>query len=176
MERNLIAKVLRKILIEMRKFNVLFLLAMILFVACGQAKVENSTKINKCISEEKAIELAEEYIRYQGYTFLETDLKFDDAIIEEGEYASNIENLLQSRKNTLQAKAWEARLFDKKSKWAVGFNFYNLEPNVGKCVFMDTLGNEIIMRSGEIRMDWLLQDLPLEEQQAKMDGLFDAAN
>lgn len=156
------------------KYNFLLFVTMFLFVACGQTKDEKSIKNKKCISEAEAIQLAEEFIVYQGYTFKPTNLKFEDAKIEEGEFASNIENLLQLRKNTLQSNAWEARLFDKKSKWAVGFNFVNIEPNVGKCVFMDTLGNGLIMRPGEIRMDWLLQDLPLEEQQAKMDALFDS--
>jgi len=131
------------------------------------------TPAPKGITETEAMKIAEKFVITQGYTDQPTDITMSEAKIEEEEFATSIEKLLQTRAGVLESKAWEARKFKEKTMWAVGFNFTSDEPNVGRCVIMDTLGNDIHMKEGHLRMDWLLDDLPPEEKQKKMDLIFE---
>ncbi len=138
----------------------------ILFIACKPTPPA-------AITEADAVRIAEEFVIKQGYTDLPTSITMKDAMVEEEEFATSIEKLLESRQGLLESKAWEARKFKEQSMWAVGFNFTSDEPNVGRCVIMDTLGNDVHMKEGQLRMDWLLDDLPPAEKQKKMDLMFE---
>ena len=141
-----------------------------------QNRIDRKEKVlerTKALTEEEAIEMAEEFVAWQGYTSRKTDLTMEQALLEEGEFASDIKKLLESRHNLLQTKAWEARKFKGGTQWAVGFNYVNVEENIGRCIIMDTLGNNVYMKPNQLQMDWLLNDLSPEEKQKKMNELFE---
>jgi len=102
--------------------------------------------------------IAEKFIAYQGYTNQPTDLTMEKALKEKDEFASSIKGLLQLRHNVLQKKAVAAQLFKKQTQWAVGFEYVNTEENIGRCVIMDTLGNDVHMKPDQLRMDWLYEE------------------
>jgi len=122
------------------------------------SKTQSTLNKTKALNKQEIIKKAENFVKWQGYTGEKTDLTMEQAVKEKGEFASNVQGLLQIRQNTLQKKAVEARLFKKQTHWAVGFDYINREENVGRCVIMDTSGQNIYMKEGQLQMDWLYQE------------------
>lgn len=140
--------------------NVALLFCFWLLIGCGtnssNAKKKLPTPL-KVIDLSESIKIAEAFVVKQGYTNRATHITMEEAQLEEGEFASNIENLMKLRKGMLKEKASKARQFAKKSKWAVGFE-YNIpndgEENQCRFVVMDTLGQGIYMSSTNTFLDW----------------------
>ncbi len=109
----------------------------------------------KLITEKQAIQLAESFLINQGYTDQATNIKLENAVMEPGEFASDIEKLLESRKNLLKLPAYGARQYGDLKKWAVGFEYINAVNNIGRGVSMDSLGGNVRLDPSEIRLDWI---------------------
>lgn len=87
----------------------------------------NETKQLKTESpEEKAVRIAEEFVKQNGYTDLPADKK--NLSHETVEYYENIDELLEQRHNTLEPKAYgvlyRGRLGDEKG-WTIVFRYSN---------------------------------------------------
>ncbi len=139
------------------------------FLACQSpdeaAKGSSSEKFiapgNRAITESEAIQLAEQYLYEKGYTdVIPESLTLENANLGTDEFATSLEGVIKLRRNTLEPKALEARLYKKKTRWAVGFEYINKEDNIGRCVSMDTLGANIKVLEGQLRLDWLYNDQP----------------
>lgn len=146
-------------------FPASFALSVLIVCSCSQSESSESSsakaKPTTAIAESVAIELAEQYVYEKGYTSkTPPNLTFENANLGTDEFASNLEGVLKLRKNQLEPKALEARLYKKKTRWAVGFEYINKEDNIGRCVSMDTLGNDIKVLEGQLRLDWLYIDQP----------------
>lgn len=143
----------------------LLMIAMIGFYACASG--EKQSKEPRAINEQEAIELAEKYLYEKGYTNeIPSDLTFENANLGTDEFATSLEGVIKLRRNTLEPKALEARMYKKKTMWAVGFEYINKEDNIGRCVSMDTLGQNIKVLEGQLELSWLYRD----QQQKPVGG------
>jgi len=134
------------------------LVFIILFVLVGcqtTEKTGNSSSPKTTITKADAIAIAEQFVKKQGYTQIATNISIDQAVFEDGEYASNISKLLETRHNLLQIPAYGARQYGELNKWAVAFTLSNSEENIGRAVIMDTLGQNIKLDKNPIRLDWI---------------------
>lgn len=113
--------------------------------------------ITRAISPEIAILIAETFVAEQGYTQKPINLKTQTLQFEKGEYASDTNQIVKMRYNTLHDQAIGVRQYgDKNEKWAVGFKPIHGENNVVRAVTMDTIAKMIIMQSQNMREDWVL--------------------
>jgi len=120
--------------------------------------VNTNNTSNKSVSNEEAVKLAEDFVRWQGYTNTPTDLTLEEALFETDEFATSIEKLMDIRQNTLQGKAIGVKQFDNQSKWAVAFDFVEgNEEGQCRCVIMDTLGESVYMKPGNTFIGWFNQ-------------------
>ena len=105
--------------------------------------VVEQTKIET--SEEKAVRLAEEFIKINGYTEMPADK--NNLSYESIEYYKNIDELLEQRKNTLKPKAYSLSSDSKNSKngWTIAFlynknrrkNYFKNKNTTGRAVTMN---------------------------------------
>lgn len=114
----------------------------------------------RALTRRQAISLAESFLEVQGYTDRPTDLELSQVVFEPGEYATDVEKLLDSRQNLLQLPAYGARRYGENRKWAVGFKYVNEVDNIGRGVSMDSLGGNVRLDPSEIRLDWIDEGQP----------------
>ena len=124
----------------MRKIKILYVVAFVVisFTNCAKTSLkEIKTKIKSEpinaksevernsieTSEEKAVRLAEEFIKRNGYT--DADADRDNLSHETVEFYDNVDELLKQRKNTLEKKAFGILFEDRHGKkgWTVAFRF-----------------------------------------------------
>lgn len=152
------------------KNNTLMMAAVLLmmsFAAChnsGTAPSSPTTEANAAtpvaITKQQAIDLAQQFVKYQGYTATPVQRTMSELQLEPDEYASSPEGILQIRHAQILEKAFGARQF-RGSRWAVGFEYSDDIPNIGRYVTMDSAGNNIKMEPKDIELDWLLKS-PLD--------------
>ena len=150
----------------------LLMIGFVLISACAQGEKSGASKVIKAITEEEAIELAEKYIYEKGYTDkIPPTLTFENANLGTDEFATSLDGVIQLRRNTLEPKALEARMYKKETLWAVGFEYVNKEDNIGRCVSMDTLGRNIKVLEGQLELSWLYRDQqkPVGEWEYRLD-------
>jgi len=117
--------------------------------------VNTNNTVNKGVSKEKAIQLAEDFVRWQGYTSAPTEVTLEEALFEENEFATSIENLMKVRQNSLKGKSIGVRQFNNKTQWAIAFDFVEeSEDGQCRCVIMDTLGETVFMKPGNTFIQW----------------------
>ncbi len=114
----------------------------------------------------KAVRVAEEFIKINGYT----DVPADEGNIthEAVEFADNLKELLEQRKNTLNAKAYGVSDFGKTSKkgWTVVFKHSNYDfasrmsyrekrfyQNAGRAVTMDQDFKNLMLQHKEFPLN-----------------------
>ncbi len=124
--------------------------------------ITNPISIKAESNEQKAVRLAEEFVKINGYT--DVPAEKDKITYESVEFANNLEELLKHRKNTLVSKAYGVSDFGKMSGkgWTVVFNHKNydfaskmsdkekrLYESVGRAVTMDENFNNLVLQHKE---------------------------
>lgn len=124
--------------------------SIVFLVRCVSHTPDKKTKI----TEDVAIEKAQQFLIEQGYTNLPPSVnKFK---FEKGEFATDTSKILSYRKNTVKKQPFEIKQHG--ASITVGFEYINKENNIGRAVTMDTLGINIIMQTKEVRLDWFLEE------------------
>jgi hypothetical protein len=120
--------------------------------------INNEVKIKET-DEQKAVRIAEEFVKINGYT----DISAEKAKIkyESIEFASNLDELLKQRKNTLESNAYGVSDFGKMTEkgWTVVFKIKNLDfsgkmtnkekrfyENAGRALTMDENFENLVMQ------------------------------
>lgn len=118
----------------------------------------NSTKVQKQgITAFQAIDLAEQFIKYQGYTSTKVNRTFKELQLEPTEYSTTPEGILKIRQNQLFNDAFGARKFMNGKKWAVGFEYTDQIENICRYVSMDSLGNNIKVETNDTNLSWFVE-------------------
>jgi len=114
-----------------------------------QSKIETS--------EEKAVRLAEEFIKRNGYT--DTPADKDNLAHETVEFYDNIDELLEQRKNTLEKKAFGIFFQGKHNEkgWTVAFRY-------NKKQLKDLSDKEYNSLGRSVTMDENFENLRVEHQ------------
>lgn len=112
------------------KITCLLIISFLLFSNCKTAEIKpeptkqtTQAKQNPSENDEaKAIRLAEEFIKRNGYT--EAPAEKDKIKFESSEISEDVEKILQSRHNTLEPKAYGISYHTKSGKgWTVVFKY-----------------------------------------------------
>ena len=110
----------------------------------------------KDITGSEAIAIAEQWAANQGYMTKRINYRKTPIVFEQGEFATDTNDIIRNRYNTLQPYAFGARQYgDDQPKWAVGFQYVHPENNIGRAVTLDMRGDTAIMQPGEVRQDWI---------------------
>ena len=108
----------------------------------------------KDISGSEAIAIAEQWAANQGYMTKRVTKK--GIVFEQGEFATDTNDIIRNRYNTLQPYAFGVRQYGGENpKWAVGFQYVHPENNIGRAVTVDMKGDTAIMQPTEVRQDWI---------------------
>lgn len=94
------------------------------------------------LTEAQAIEFAEKFIRQNGYTDLPPDK--ENLASESIEWESNVDEMLKTRHNTLERKAFGISRGRKGNSvsWTVVFKYKNSSSKNGRAVTIDLDGNK----------------------------------
>ncbi len=110
--------------------------------------------INRDITGGEAIAIAEQWAANQGYMTKRVTKK--GIVFEQGEFATDTNDIIRNRYNTLQPYAFGVRQYgDDNPKWAVGFQYVHPENNIGRAVTVSMKGDTAIMQPMEVRQDWI---------------------
>ncbi|MEZ4887839.1 MAG: hypothetical protein R3E32_24135 [Chitinophagales bacterium] len=102
----------------------------------------------------EAIAIAEQWAANQGYMTKRVTKK--GIVLEQGEFATDTNDIIRNRYNTLQPYAFGVRQYGgDQPKWAVGFQYVHPENNIGRAVSLDMRGDTAIMQPTEVRQDWI---------------------
>ena len=108
----------------------------------------------KDITGGEAIAIAEQWAANQGYMTKRVTKK--GIIFEQGEFATDTNDIVRNRYNSLQPYAFGVRQYGgDKPKWAVGFQYVHPENNIGRAVTVSMRGDTAIMQPAEVRQDWI---------------------
>lgn len=112
----------------------------------------SSEPLNK-VSSEVAVELAERFVRENGYTDAPDSVIKSQLDLESIERTNSRSELLKWRRNTLQPKAIGGKATD--GGWGVAFDYVS-HPGSCRVVTMDKDGSQISMKHQDgIREYWL---------------------
>lgn len=89
----------------------------------GNIENQNKAEMKSETPEQKAVRLAEEFIKRNGYTSEPADK--DNLSYESIERSANVDELLESRKNSLEPKAYAVSSYGKGEQkgWTVAFRY-----------------------------------------------------
>lgn len=108
----------------------------------------------KAVSGTEAIAIAEQWAANQGY--MTKRVTKEGIVLEKGEFATDTNDIVRNRYNTLQPYAFGVRQYGGDDpKWAVGFQYVHPENNIGRAVTLDIKGDTCVMEAGEVRQDWI---------------------
>jgi hypothetical protein len=122
----------------------------------------SSNQQSKETDGQKAVRLAEEFVKINGYTDIPAEK--DKIRYESVEFANNLDELLKNRKNTLESRAYGVSDFGKMTEkgWTVVFRQKNLNfseemssrekkfyENAGRAVTMDENFENLVMQHKE---------------------------
>lgn len=110
--------------------------------------------MDRNITGGEAIAIAEQWAANQGYMTKRTTKK--GIVFEQGEFATDTNDIIRNRYNTLQPYAFGVRQYGGDTpKWAVGFQYVHPENNIGRAVTVSMKGDTAIMQPTEVRQDWI---------------------
>jgi hypothetical protein len=132
------------------------LLSMAFFALTGGASLSVAQQLEAQgpLTLEEAVDVAERFVRDNGYTDAPADELKVDLDFESVEFTANREELLLQRKNSLQPKAIGAR--PTSEGWGVAFDYFKPQTDTCRVVVMRHDGSAIrVQHQDGIREFWL---------------------
>jgi hypothetical protein len=109
------------------------------------------------LTQAGAIRIAEYFVRGNGYTDQGEVFPAGEITLESIEVYNTLDEIMASRKGTLESAACLAKYADETATWLVAFRYRNSsDPSRGRAVTMDSHGGNIKMNHQDI----ILKDGP----------------